>query len=59
MGKPLSHGRPFAVGRRVVGKISRAVEQTGSGKGVRENGREPATVKAASETAEGQESRVG
>jgi hypothetical protein len=53
MRKPLSHGRRFAAGRRVVGKNSRAAEQTGSDKGVRENGLEPAVAKAVSETAGG------
>jgi hypothetical protein len=59
MRKPLSHGRRFAAGRRVVGKSLRAAEQTGLGKGVRENGVGPVAVPAASETVEGQESGVG
>ena len=58
MRKPLRHGRRFAAGRRVVGKSSHAVEQTGSGKGVRENELVPAAAKVALETAGGQESAV-
>ena len=41
MHKPLRPGRRFAAGRRVVGKSSRAAEQNGSGKEVRENGLVP------------------
>src|SRR5215510_8172307 len=37
MRKPLRPGKRFAVGRRVVGKNSRAAGQTASGKGVRES----------------------
>jgi len=58
MRKPLCHGRRFAAGRRVIGKISRVAEQTGSGKGVWETAVVPAAAKAALETEGGQESRV-
>jgi len=58
MRKPLRHGRRFAAGRRVIGKISRVAEQTGSGKGVWETAVVPAAAKAALETEGGQESRV-
>ena len=52
MRKPLRHGRRFAAGRRVVGKSSHAVEQTGSGQGVRENELVPVAAKAALEIEE-------
>jgi hypothetical protein len=51
MRKPLRPGRRFAAGRRLVGKSSRAAEQTGSGKGVWETAGVPAAAPAASETA--------
>ena len=45
MRKPLRPGKRFAAGRRVVGKSSRAAEQTGSGKGVRKRALGPVAVK--------------
>src|SRR5262245_30541780 len=45
MHKPLRLGRRFAAGRRGVGKSSRAVAQTGSGKRVRASVLAPATAK--------------
>jgi len=59
MRKPLHHERRFAAGRRVVGKNSRAAEQTGSGKGVGGTAVGPVAAPVALETAGEQESKVG